>query len=99
MRDEKDDFRDSFGFEEVEDRVGPEDVDHERALTSRQNSGDCITLSNVENADSQRIRQSICPLSMGGRRFLEANQLFELVFVQVGVGYGTEVAKNPRIAE
>lgn len=29
--DEEDDLRDSFGLEEIEDRVGLEDVDHERA--------------------------------------------------------------------
>ena len=36
---------------------------------------------------------------MRGLRELEANQLFELVFVQIRVGHGTEVAKDPGIAE
>jgi len=97
--DEKEDLRDSFGFKEIEDRVGLEDVDHECALTSRQDSGDGITLSNIEYANSQRIRQRIRPWSMGGRRVLKANQFFELVFVQIRVGHGTEVAEDPRIAE
>ena len=96
--DEEYDFGDCFGFEEIQDRVGSEDVNHERALTSRQDSGDCITLSDVEDTDSQWIRQRICPWSMGRCGVLEVNKLLELAFVQIRVGHGTEVAKNPRIA-
>ena len=69
----RNDFRDPFGFEESQDRVGIAHVDHEGPLTTRQDSGDRVTLTDVEDADSQWIRHAYVPDQWAGSRVLEAN--------------------------